>query len=213
MADPEVDLVSSLTAPQDATVAFYDSNADDYDRATRSNDLSALYPLLLNRLPSGGLVLDAGCGSGRDILAFLQRGFRVEAFDASAQLADLATKLTGVHVEVQRFENWPSPLARYDGIWCFASLLHVARQDLPQALRKLSRALKPGGWLFASFKRGASDTIDRRGRRYTNLTVTSARRLFGAETGFEGVRVWQNSGPSGLGDVTTWIYVLAGRAR
>ena len=36
---------------------------------------------------------------------------------------------------------------RFDGIWACASLLHVAPADLPDALRRLQRALRPGGVL------------------------------------------------------------------
>lgn len=207
MSRPEI--IAEELIPSDLTVAFYDENAENYVEATRSNDLSSLYPELLNRIPPGGLVLDAGCGSGRDILAFVERGLRVEAFDASAPLASLASRRTGVDVQVQRFEDWFPPSKRYDGIWCFASLLHVERHDLPEVLQKLRQALKPSGWLFASFKRGTTDTIDEHGRRYTNLTPSSARLLLEAATGFQKERIWEQSGPSGLGSPTTWVYVLA----
>lgn len=210
MAHVEVDN-RGLTAPTDSTLAFYDANAENYVEATRANDLSTFYSELLSRIPPDGLVLDAGCGSGRDVVAFLERGFRVEAFDASAALARLASEWSGVDVEVQRFEDWAAPIERYDGIWCFASLLHVERRNLPEVLRKLRQALKPGGWLFASFKRGSSDIVDEWGRRFTNFTESSASRLFAAAAEFEVVRSWEQSGPSGLGDPTTWVYIVARR--
>lgn len=210
MAHVEADS-RGLTAPTDSTVAFYDANAESYIEATRANDLSTLYPELLNRIPPDGLVLDAGCGSGRDVVAFLERGLRVEAFDASAALARLASEWSGVNVEVQRFENWAAPIGRYAGIWCFASLLHVERRNLPDVIRKLRQALKPGGFMFASFKRGSADTVDERGRRFTNVTAPSASHLFEVAADLEVVKSWEQSGPSGLGDPTTWVYVVARR--
>lgn len=193
----------------DGTVAFYERNAEDYARRTLASDLSDLYPELLDRLPPGGLVLDAGSGSGRDIRAFLDRGFRVEAFDASSRLAALATELTGVEVAVRRFEDWEPPVARYDGIWCFASLLHVGRRALPAVLAKLASALRPGGWLFASFKAGDEDLIDSAGRTFTNLTEGSARKLFENRGDFTVTKAWQESGPAALGGTTNWLYILA----
>lgn len=195
----------------DRTVAFYDSDPDSYFRGTLDNDLSALYPAFLERIPDGGLVLDAGSGSGRDIREFLARGYRVEAFDASIGMAGLASRLTGVDVEVARFKDWSAPSGSYDGIWCFASLLHVARVDLPGVLDRLADALRPGAPLFASFKQGDGETVDQRGRRYTNLTVDTAHRLLGSVSGLGVVRVWQDEGPTGLDGLTRWVYALATR--
>lgn len=195
----------------DTTISFYDRSPQEYADATLTRDLTSLYPELLDRVPEGGLILDAGSGAGRDIRAFLQRGFRVEAFDASAGLAALATRLTGIRVDVRRFEDWDAPVARYDGVWCFASLLHVRRADLPIVLRKLARALKPAGWLFASFKGGSSDTIDLSGRHFTNLTEDEAQSLFEGGGDLDVTKIWHESGPTALGDTTTWIYILAQR--
>lgn len=211
MADPEAEIVQDPTRTSECTIEFYNSNAEDYARATQSNDLSYLYPLLLDRIPSGGVVLDAGSGSGRDTVAFLKQGYRVEAFDASARLAAIATERSGIAVDVCRFEDWIAPEARYDGIWCFASLLHVAQRDLPDVLSKLGLACRRGGWLFASFKQGTGEVLDDRGRRYTNLTKAMARQLFEESIEFNNVDVWEEPGPSGLGDTTTWVYVVAQR--
>lgn len=200
-------------AAPDATIAFYDREADRYFAATLSNDLAPHRAKLLDRLPAGGLILDAGSGSGRDVLAFLDAGFAVEAFDASAALAARATERTGVRVEVVRFEDWAAPRARYDGVWCFASLLHVARADLPRVLVKLVGSLRIGGWLFASFKRGDGDVVDELGRRYTNLTASGARDLFTGVAGLEVAEVWDEVGPASLGGETAWVYVLARRVR
>lgn len=196
----------------DRTVAFYDANPGSYSRGTVDNDLSDLYPAFMERVTPGGLVLDAGSGSGRDIREFLARGYRVEAFDASVGMAGLASRLTGVDVKVARFEDWSAPAGSYDGIWCFASLLHVAHRDLPGVIDKLANALRSGAPLFASFKQGDGETVDERGRRYTNLTVDTAGRLFGAVPGLGAVRVWQDDGPTGLGGPTRWVYILAIRA-
>lgn len=197
----------------DGTIAFYDREAESYAEGTLSNDLSAFHEELVDKLPTGGRILDAGSGSGRDILAFQRRGFAVEAFDASSSLAKLASRVTGNDVQVSRFEDWPGAPDRYDGIWCFASLLHVRRKDLPAVLDKLIISLKPGGWLFASFKHGTQDAVDRVGRRFTNLTVGEAKKFFGAANGLQLSRVWEEPGPAALGGSTTWVYILAQRSR
>ena len=46
------------------------------------------------------------------------------------------------------------PGTPYDAVWANASLLHVARGDLPVVLARLAAATRPGGLLRASFKEG-----------------------------------------------------------
>src|SRR3712207_7267921 len=55
----------------------------------------------LRRVRPGGRILDAGCGTGRDALAFVQRGFEVVAFDASAEMVDRkSTRLNSSHANI-----------------------------------------------------------------------------------------------------------------
>lgn len=69
------------------TVRYYDSHATHFVEGTLHVDMSSLRGRFLAHVPAGGLILDAGCGSGRDSKAFLDAGFRVRAFDASSELA------------------------------------------------------------------------------------------------------------------------------
>ena len=85
--------------------AFYDQRAASYAAASHDMDLRPLYARFLPHVRPGGLILDAGCGSGRDALAFRQAGFRVEAFDASPQMARQAALLLGQEVPVLCFED------------------------------------------------------------------------------------------------------------
>jgi ubiquinone/menaquinone biosynthesis C-methylase UbiE len=41
-----------------------------------------------------------------------------------------------------------------DGVWVCASFLHIPKHDAPLVLGELRRALRPGGVLFISIKRG-----------------------------------------------------------
>ncbi|RJG50514.1 class I SAM-dependent methyltransferase [Motilimonas pumila] len=54
--------------------------------------MAPLYNRFLPLVKQHGKILDAGCGSGRDSLHFLQRYYQVEAFDASPALVELASK-------------------------------------------------------------------------------------------------------------------------
>ena len=124
-----------------STVDYYNQNAEKFYQTTVDADMSDVQDRFLQYLPQGALILDAGCGSGRDSLAFLKKGFRVEAFDAAGNMVEKASQLTALNVRLQRFED-VSEQEEFDGIWACASLLHLPMPDLVTALRKLLAALK-----------------------------------------------------------------------
>jgi len=126
------------------TLAWYAENAGRFFDDTIAVDLTPLHERFLALVPAGGHILDAGCGSGRDSKVFLERGYRVSAFDAAHQLAGLATSHLGQAVATRTFDD-VDEVACYDGIWACASLLHLAAADIPGALQRLLVALKPGG--------------------------------------------------------------------
>jgi SAM-dependent methyltransferase len=118
--------------------------------------MSALYGPFLALLPPGASLLDVGCGSGRDSLAFLQQGFRVvplEPCEALASRAELLLRRPVLRRRVQELEE----IDAFDGIWACASLLHVPARETPAALSRLARALRPGGVLYASYKLGKGE--------------------------------------------------------
>ena len=67
------------------SVTYYNENAQSFYDGTLSVDMSSLYCRFEPYLPVNGSILDAGCGSGRDSRYFLDKGFDVSAFDASAE--------------------------------------------------------------------------------------------------------------------------------
>ena len=64
----------------------------------------------------------------------------------------------------------------FDGVWACASLLHVEKDRLPDVLKKITRALKGGGVLYASFKYG-DFSGERNGRFFTDLDDKSFETL------------------------------------
>jgi SAM-dependent methyltransferase len=175
-------------AGRDVTGVYYDEHARRYVEDTVDVDLGPLYGRFLAHVPPGGALLDAGCGSGRDARRFRAAGYRVEAFDASPAMAALAAEHCGLPVAVRRFQDvdWQG---RFDGVWACASLLHVPRVELPDVLRRLARALKPGGVLYASFKHGRGER-EHAGRRFTDLDEAGLDALLRAVPGLALVERW-----------------------
>lgn len=154
------------------SIDYYQRNARSYAERTFSLDMTPLHAKFIPYLPEGGHILDAGCGSGRDAAYFLQRGFRVTAFDASPAMVNIASARVGQNVLQRKFSD-VNETSAYDGIWACASLLHLSRHEIPDALYKLWAALKPGGALYISFKAGKGEQ-EYDGRRFTYVDEQQA---------------------------------------
>jgi SAM-dependent methyltransferase len=77
---------------------YYEENCREYNEATVAIDPSSFLAPLLARIEPPATILDVGCGSGRDMLWFKERGFRVTGFERSSGLAELARKHSGCPV-------------------------------------------------------------------------------------------------------------------
>ncbi|MET4272479.1 MULTISPECIES: class I SAM-dependent methyltransferase [unclassified Bradyrhizobium] len=141
----------------EATLQFYRSNARSY--ADWAKAPSTRLRGFLALLPSGGSILELGCGAGNHSAVMLAEGFSVRANDGSPEMAEIASQRLGHAVEAMRFEA-------YDGVWASACLLHVPRDELAGILARIHRALRPSGVFYASYKMGEGDGRDSLGRYY-----------------------------------------------
>ena len=170
------------------TLAYYDQNAADFFSNTVNVDMTSLHDRFLSTVSPGGMVLDAGCGSGRDAKSFLTRGFRVAAFDASSELARMASEHTGIDIAVRRFSDVREQCC-YDGVWACASLLHLPQVDIPAALERLWATLKPGGTFYLSFKLGVGERFQN-GRHFTDVSEAQLRSWVTVLPDLGGVECW-----------------------
>lgn len=147
----------------DDTLQFYRRNAEAYAGWVKAP--STRLAAFLESLPSGGSILELGCGAGNHLAEMLARGFRVRATDGSPEMAAIAARRLNHPVEAMRFDEL-NEKAAHDGVWASACLLHVPRDELAEILRRIHRALKPGGLFYASYKVGDGDGRDSLGRYY-----------------------------------------------
>lgn len=189
------------------SVNYYNQNAESYFADTVGADVHDLRSRFLIHVPSGGNILDAGCGSGRDALAFHRAGYRVTAFDASDEMSRKAREYTNLPIIQMTFQEmmWRS---EFDGIWACASLLHVPRGELVEILQRLVRALRPSGALYASFRHGTGERIVD-GRQFTDMTEVELGPLL-RSVGLPSAEYWLNVDVRGQTS-KRWLNVLARR--
>jgi len=190
----------------DNTTEYYNKNSLEFIEGTINVDTGILRDRFLKYIPSGGKILDLGCGSGRDTKCFLEAGYQVTAIDASQELCLKATEYTGINVRCTRFEEL-NDVKEYDGVFACASLLHVQEGDLPDILTKINKALKQQGVLYASFKYG-DFAGERDGRYFHDMNEVSVEELFITVSGFRIEEVWQSHDVRRDKEVY-WINVIA----
>ncbi|MDH0827526.1 class I SAM-dependent methyltransferase [Acinetobacter johnsonii] len=170
------------------TIDYYNQYADEFTQATLNVDMESLYQPFLAELPEHAHILDVGCGSGRDTLAFRNKGHEVDAIDYSDELVKRANQLTDVQVKLKSFYEIDE-YEIYNGVWACASLLHCERDRLAEVVGKLITALRLNGVLYMSFKYGDSDR-EKDGRQFTDIDETQAKALLEQFDNVQEIQQW-----------------------
>lgn len=192
------------------TLDYYERHAEAFFRSTKDADMEKARDRFLAALGDGKEILDFGCGSGRDALAFLQKGYAVTAVDGSPALCRAASELTGQEVRCMRFEDLEDPDA-YDGIWACASILHLEKESLRQVFFRMYRALKKKGVLYASFKYGTFAGV-RSGRYFTDFTEETFSDFLAGIPGFRVEETWISRDVRPGREAERWLNLLIRRS-
>ena len=120
-------------------------------------DIYLFDQLLKGRITPGMRILDAGCGSGRNLVYFLREGYEVYGADSDAQSVEsvraiarrFAPALPTSNFRVEPVEHMSFDDACADVV-VSNTVLHFARDDahFETMLRGSWRVLKPGGLFF-----------------------------------------------------------------
>jgi SAM-dependent methyltransferase len=136
------DLIASEFARQNSVAAA--------EVAERLDELAA-------SVPAGGVVADIGCGPGRDVMMLRARGLHVAGFDLSlGQLR--AGDVPGLVQADMR--HLPLQAGSVHGIWCWAALVHLPREAVPEAIAEFARIVRSGGSLLMSIADGDGEGFE-----------------------------------------------------
>lgn len=188
---------------------YYNVNATKFLEDTVGANMDTLYKEFRERLPQKAVILDAGCGSGRDSLYFKKLGHFIVAIDASQEMCQFAGEYIGQSVLLCRFQEMHFKVL-FDGIWACASLLHVPSYEIVGVLQRFNWYLKDNGVMYASFKYGDFEG-EREGRYYLDLTEETATKFF-TEAGFDIEKMWITNDARTNHVDEKWLNVLANRS-
>lgn len=154
----------TTTDREKRTVGYYDKKAEAWatahggyeDVSYWQSEMEKFHDLLPN-----GKVLEIGSGTGKDASALIAMGYDYTGTDASEGLLKIAQKrnpqATFKHVGVHDLDF---PEHEFDGFWTVATLLHIPKNKLDEALQKIKTQVKPGGIGFITMKAGAGEKED-----------------------------------------------------
>jgi SAM-dependent methyltransferase len=152
-----------------ATLVAYDAAAAAYAEEWEGQPPPVDLHDLVKRFFRPGLTADIGCGSGRDVAWLAANGFPAVGYDPSA---GLLAQARAAHPHVT-FQQAALPELRgvadgaFDNVLCETVIMHLGRDDIAPAVRRMLAILKPGGMLALSWRVEQTDRRDERGRLYS----------------------------------------------
>ena len=113
-------------------------------------DIYLLDQFMKNRYSETDLILDAGCGSGRNFKFMSSLGFNITGCDIKKdEITKLKQDYPTHNLDISNLDNLQYPTDYFNHIICNA-VLHFAKNEIEfkQMMSELYRVLKPSGTLF-----------------------------------------------------------------
>lgn len=194
------------------TLLYYEQNVEEYAEEFDGFDFGEIYSNFENMVkkskckghPPYISILDAGCGTGRDTVKFIERGYQVTAFDASpAMVKECTKKIDDLKkrgdTKIDDIANSSECLEmtfdevnfrnEFNGVWASASFLHVPHYRLESTINKLIKALKIGGVIYFSLKYGKGP-IELGNRQFYYYKAYMIKKILRKIEGLKIIEIW-----------------------
>ena len=194
------------TESYNSTVGEYIKNTDNLHQAKEGKKFISL-------LKKNSLILDLGCGPGRDAKIFAGRGFKVIGVDLSESMIKAAKeRVKNAEFRVMDMLKLDFKDNYFDGIWASASFVHIPKRGIPKALKEARRVLKEKGIFYLSVKEGKGEVLepDRRYggvEKFWSFFKQEEIKEMLKKTGFDIIETYINK-PDGLYATNPWINIF-----
>lgn len=147
---------------KEETEKFYDTYFTNYvqTRADASfvfNYLEPEFTAFVEHL-SGKRVLDLGSGPGRDALLLQAKGLQPLCVDISVSMVTTCRE-KGLEAVQMDMENLDFEKNSFDGVWAYASLVHIPKKRVFNTIARIREILKPGGIFFVGMIEGDAEMM------------------------------------------------------
>lgn len=167
-----------LTPEEQQTIDWYNNNAREWADTPFIHDIHSTEVERFHKTKPTGKLLEIGCGQGRDAHELIALGYDYTGTDASQALLDIAAKNNPGHpFLLQDLYNLDFPDNSFDAFWCYATLLHVPKARLTEALESIHRVIWSGGRGYISLKEGQGESVDEKGRYFSYYSEGEFARL------------------------------------
>ncbi len=152
------------------TVESYDQNASNYSAEANARGARVAYvDLIFSYINKAEpVVVEIGCGNGRDAKSFLERTQNYTAYDGSRKLVEIAAENNPRgKFAVATFDEIILP-DRFDCLVAFASLIHASPKTLARIFEQTSTKLNWDGIFFLDVQAGEDEEevrVDNMGER------------------------------------------------
>jgi SAM-dependent methyltransferase len=166
------------------TLAAYDAAAAAYARDWHEQPAPADLQAIVRRWFRPGRTADIGCGSGREAGFLAACGFDVTGYDASdALLAEARARYPDLRFERAILPELVGvPAAIFDNVLCETVVMHLPREQIAAAVRRLGALLKPDGILYLSWRVTRGPDVRDAGRLYTAFDAALVRGALAGAT-------------------------------
>ena len=114
-------------------------------------------------LCKGKLILDVGCGPGRDVKYLMMNGYQVIGIDYSdGMLKEAKRRVPKGDFRKMDMRNLKFEKNTFDGIWACGSVIHIPKSEVKKVLIGFNRVLKPNGILYMCLKKGEGEELENR---------------------------------------------------
>ena len=158
------------------TIEFYNKNASEYAKWRSTEKIDLAQKIFCNELAPGGQIIDLGCGTGEKSIWFSQKGFKVDAVDASLKMLEIFESHKAINIQ-QKDLNEIVFSKKYDGIWASFSIQHLEKKNQDLLFGKISKALNKKGIFYIGIHEGHKAYRDKLNRLYVPRRESELRKI------------------------------------